>query len=105
MFLGNFSNREDVITDFKAPVDALEGAKILLAWYGPGDYCGDAFVLFRKDGKLFEAHGSHCSCYGLEGQWAPEETSKAALEKREFYSEYHEYKEAGAALKAIIENL
>lgn len=56
--------------------------KVLLASYAYENYEGDAFVLFRRDGKLYEVNGSHCSCYGLEGQWSPEETSIEALRKR-----------------------
>lgn len=62
--------------------DKYKGVEVLLASYGGGSYEGDAFVLFRRDGKLYEVHGSHCSCYGLEGQWEPEETFKEALMKR-----------------------
>lgn len=65
---------------------ALAGPKwnvnILLASYTYEDYSGDAFVLYEKDGKLFEVHGGHCSCYGLEGQWEPEETTVEALRHR-----------------------
>jgi hypothetical protein len=47
--------------------------KILFACYGTGSYEGAAYVLFRgTDGKLYDVHASHCSCYGLEGQWTPE---------------------------------
>ncbi len=60
----------------------LKECKILLAWYGMGDYEGSAFVLFEKDGELYEVNGSHCSCYGLEGQWDPEKTSVAELRHR-----------------------
>lgn len=55
---------------------------ILYAEYTYECYDGSAFVLYEQDGKLFEVHGGHCSCYGLEGQWAPEETSWAALAMR-----------------------
>ena len=56
--------------------------EILLASYAYECYEGDAFVLFRKDDKLYEVNGGHCSCYGLEGQWSPEETTIEALERR-----------------------
>lgn len=62
--------------------EKFAGLDILLASYGYDNYAGDAFVLFKRDGKLYEVNGSHCSCYGLEGQWEPEETNKEALEKR-----------------------
>ncbi|GAB3763664.1 hypothetical protein GCM10028796_17570 [Ramlibacter monticola] len=60
----------------------FKGAEILLASYGTPSYEGYAFVLFRRDGKLYEVNGSHCSCYGLEGQWEPEETTIEALRHR-----------------------
>lgn len=60
----------------------FRGCKILLASYGTPSYEGYAFVLFERDGKLYEVNGSHCSCYGLEGQWDPEETTVDALRCR-----------------------
>jgi len=36
-------------------------------------------VLFKRGGKLYDVNGSHCSCFGLEDQWLPEETTVAAL--------------------------
>lgn len=62
--------------------DVWQGVEIILAAYGDDNYSGDAFVLFRKDGKLYEVNGSHCSCNGLEGQWEPEETTAEALRHR-----------------------
>lgn len=55
---------------------------ILLASYETGNWEGEAFVLFEKDGTLYEVNASHCSCYGLENQWSPEETDISALEFR-----------------------
>lgn len=55
---------------------------ILFASYGNANYTGDAWVLFEKDGKLYEVNGSHCSCHGLEEQWCPEEVVLAELENR-----------------------
>ena len=69
----------------KPPIsDSLDfkGVKILLASYGTGGYEGSAFVLFRRDGQLYEVNGSHCSCYGLENQWDPELTTVEALRHR-----------------------
>lgn len=83
MYIANFKDIEDVIREYHAPADALTGANVLLAWYGYGDYDGSSFVLFEKDGKLFEVNGSHCSCNGLEDQWEPEETSWEALAIRD----------------------
>lgn len=60
----------------------FKGCEILLASYGTPAYEGYAFVLFRRDGKLWEVDGSHCSCYELEGQWDPEQTTVEALRYR-----------------------
>lgn len=60
----------------------FKGVKILFASYGTDNYSGDAWVLFSKDGKLYETGGSHCSCYGLENQWEPSEVLLAELHNR-----------------------
>ncbi len=73
----NYSNDEDPVPMAERP--EFQGAEILLASYGTPDYEGYAFVLFRRDGRLYEVNGSHCSCYELEGQWEPEETTAEAL--------------------------
>lgn len=71
--LGIFSDSDDVFDNFGASEKDRKGATILFAWYEYEDYSGHAFVLFRQNRKLYEVYGSHCSCYGLEGQWNPEQ--------------------------------
>ena len=66
-------------------ITALEKWKninILFASYECGSYDGDAFVLFEREGKLYEVNASHCSCYGLEGQFEPGVTTLDALRYR-----------------------
>ena len=63
-------------------IEQWKPINILFASYGADNYSGDAFVLFERDGNLFEVNGSHCSCYGLEGQFSPEETTIEALRYR-----------------------
>lgn len=77
---GNYRNDDDPVSISEKP--KFNGANILLASYSQSSYDGCAFVLFLRDGKLWEVNGSHCSCYGLEGQWEPEETSVEALRHR-----------------------
>lgn len=79
------SKLEGMCQDFQIDTSVLDGCDVLLAAYTYEDYSGDAFVLFRKDGILFEVNGGHCSCYGLEGQWEPEETTTECLLKRQWY--------------------
>lgn len=67
-------------------VDELKGAKLLVSYYELGSSEGEAFVLYEKDGELYEVNGSHCSCYGLEDQWEPTRTTWKALAMRNFYN-------------------
>ena len=66
--------------------EKLAYMEILVAYESVGDWGCDSesFFLFKRktDGLLFELHGSHCSCYGFEGQLDLEETSLAALKYR-----------------------
>jgi hypothetical protein len=94
--------------DYKAVLNSvdLKDEEVLFASYGGGDYDGDAFVVFVRDGKLYEVHGSHCSCNGLEGQWSPEETSVAALEMRVRNAGSYMANDHGEeAFEAIIKNV
>jgi len=98
LYLGNFSGREDIEEEFSdygwnyltnsqrvGDFVLTEGINIIAAYYTYEDYSGAAFVLFEQDGKLYEVNAFHCSCYGLENQWAPEETSLEAVRMRHFY--------------------
>ena len=80
---GTGDRYSDDISKFAVAADFPRDKDILYASYEHGGYEGWAFVLFQRGGKLFEVHGSHCSCFGLEGQWKPEETSWAAIAMRE----------------------
>lgn len=64
---------DQLVRDFDIKPADVEGCEFLYASYTYEDYSGSAYVLFRKAGKLFQVEGSHCSCYGLEGQWEPDE--------------------------------
>lgn len=105
IFLGDFKDEKDIYQQFVVDKKDQEGVYILLACYACEAYEGSAFVLFMKDDrKLYEVNGSHCSCYGLEGQWEPEETSVKALQYRmdgRWYM-YHMEKELNHALNRIL---
>jgi hypothetical protein len=83
-----------------------EMENVLFASYGYQDYSGDAWVLFEKDGQLYEVNGGHCSCYGLEGQWEPETVTLEALEHRLIEGEMgksdHSGNEFAAELKIFL---
>lgn len=84
MYLGNFTDKEDLMSNFSLSDKDMEGVQIVFAAYENESYEGYALVIFSKDGKLYEVNGSHCSCYGLENQWTPEETSLDALRMRKY---------------------
>lgn len=77
---------EEYWNEKKAKMDKAilkyETRNILFASYNQANYSGDAWVLFEEDGELYEVNGSHCSCYGLEGQWEPEIVTLEELEYR-----------------------
>jgi hypothetical protein len=89
VFLNDWSDKEGVLSDFdgyswddNVNNKLSREVNILFASYGCANYSGDAWVLFEQDGKLFEVSGNHCSCFGLEDQWSPEEVLLEELENR-----------------------
>lgn len=78
-FYGYWSEPADVLRSFEEK--DLPNVEILYGCYESGGYDGYATVIYRDrdDGKLYLVEGSHCSCYGLEGQWSPSETTVEAL--------------------------
>lgn len=79
-FHNDFESAEDVLSNFSEyhwgdePDECafnLKDITILYADYTDENYNGDAYVFgYNKVKKsFFEVYGSHCSCYGLEGQW------------------------------------
>ncbi len=79
MFKGEFADAEDVFSSFQVPSGDREGVRVLYADYDCHDYEGSAFVFFLQKGKFYTVSGSHCSCYGLEDQWDPEEITIAEI--------------------------
>ena len=99
-YFQNWKNVEEVLNDFRTDAP-LKDEEVLFAWYGYGDYCGDARVLFQRDGKLYEVSAGHCSCYGLEDQWNPTEVTWEQLAMRPV-SEYRSYDDAGNEAKTAF---
>ncbi len=72
-----------IVEDFGIDPTLLDGCDIVVAYMSEGDWGCDsgAFIVFRRDGSLYEVNGSHCSCYGFHqqyysgvdvSQWEPE---------------------------------
>lgn len=86
IFRGDFADEKEMMDLFNIDESDLKGADLLYANYNTGSYDGQALVIYIKDKVLYGVYGSHCSCYGLEDQWVPEETPLELLERREMMS-------------------
>ena len=66
----------------------LDNLEILVAYESVGNFGCDSssFFLFKhkQTRQLYELHGSHCSCYGFEGQFDLDETTLKYLQSRAF---------------------
>src|SRR5579872_4317135 len=94
IFIGSFNNIEDVVKEFAGTSQQdLDGATVYLAWYGHGDWCGAAEVIYERDGRLYWVSGSHCSCTGLEESWSPVETDWATL--KHVYDKGYQFDRSG----------
>jgi len=117
-YFDNWDSHEAMVKDFadsqynyemkKYEYPPIEGMatddEVLYAQYGNGSYDGCCRVLFARDGKLYRVDGSHCSCYGLESQWSPEETSWAAEAMRPRKFDNYDMSEAAqAAFWALVD--
>ena len=78
--------RAHIVADYEVDRAVVDKFDILVAYESVGSWGCDSSSWFllrdRETGKLFEINGSHCSCYGFEGQFEPEETNVAALQHR-----------------------
>ena len=68
---GRFGSWADVQREFQ--MDMPEPDDVIYAEYDTPYYEGYANVIYRNGDRYYWAYGSHCSCYGLENQWDPEE--------------------------------
>jgi hypothetical protein len=73
VYEGSFSSWEDVCFYFDEAIS--EPDQVIFAVYDQEMYEGYADVIYRVGDRFYWASGSHCSCYGLEDQWSPEEYS------------------------------
>jgi hypothetical protein len=88
--------KDKIADDFGIARSDLDAIEIVVAYMSVGSWGCDssAFIVFRKDGVLYEVNGSHCSCYGFSEssvyggstQWEPEpvETVDAILKRKDY---------------------
>lgn len=92
LFLGEFESltqeeaKSKIVSDFEIQETELKRFKIMIAYQDYADYEGQSFILLKdkETGELFENHGSHCSCYGFEGQFDPKKTEMIYLLSEHF---------------------
>lgn len=103
VYLDNFGKWEDAQNEYKMSVP--EPDEVIFAHYSYEDYSGSSNVLYRNGRKYYMVSGGHCSCYGLEDQWKPEEF----ISKKEFVAyleKINPYEsQLQVALPAIIKKL
>ena len=103
VYFGDFGSWQDVMEQFQVPEqDRPAPDQVIYAAYDCPSYEGYADVIYRIGDRYFWASGSHCSCYGLEDQWQPEEYSREqlfeAVQRRgEFY-----FSENAEEAKALV---
>lgn len=93
--------------EYEATPEQLNGLEILIAYESVGSWGCDSssFYLFKDaEGKLYEVHGSHCSCYGFEGQFKLEETAIEALKFRVAEAKYGSVFFTGGYDRFFVEN-
>lgn len=71
VYQGLFNSWADVQAAYE--MNEPEPDEVLMAMYEQPPYEGYSYVLYRNGCHYFLVYGGHCSCYGLEGQWEPEE--------------------------------
>ncbi|PHE75142.1 hypothetical protein [Bacillus wiedmannii] len=80
--------RDHIVEDYEVEHEELDKYDILIAYESVGSWGCDSesfFLLNNKEtGQLFENHASHCSCYGFEHQFEPEETTVEYLQSEHF---------------------
>lgn len=81
-----FDYGEITSSDIEKANELLKNMEVLVAYQSIGDWGCDSSAFFllkdKTDGKIFEVHGSHCSCFGFGGQLQLEETTIEALKFR-----------------------
>lgn len=80
-----------LVREYEANSDVVNELEIVIGYESVGSWGCDSssfFLLKDKAGKLYEVHGSHCSCYGFEGQFNLEETAVEVLKFRVNESKY-----------------
>jgi hypothetical protein len=94
--------RDHIVSEFEVEETELEGFEILIAAELSESYESSNWFLLRKEGRLYENHGGHCSCNGYEEQWGPEETNTEYLHSDKFHVPIYSYSDDEDTYKGQI---
>lgn len=104
-YYGAWGTYEDIFLDAPQLKGKFDEDEVLFAGYYTPSYEGSAFILINHGGELYEWHGSHCSCYGLEECGDElEETSPESLVNRDYVFGY-EQTEDKEVFKELLKRL
>lgn len=104
VYQGSFGSWSDVCREFQELVDLPD--EVLLAVYDTPAYEGYATVIYRQGDRYYWVSGSHCSCYGLEDQWSPEQYSAEQLVEALLRGDHFFWYENSDALRdAVIDRV
>lgn len=78
-FVENWAGKDWTAVQGAFRMDAPQPHEVLVACYDSESCEGCAHVLYRNGTSYFYVKGSHCSCFGLEEQWDPEEYTLETL--------------------------
>lgn len=105
--------RDHWVSSWEITKEEADKYNPIAAYESVGSYGCDSSAWFliqsRETGDLFEVHGSHCSCYGFEGQFKPEATTLEYLKSDKFslgFGGYDDNRESnGQAVKDFLKTL
>jgi len=86
----------------------LSKMKVLIAYESVGDYGCDSssfFLFLDEDGTYQTMYGSHCSCFGFEGQFKLEETPVEYLKSEKFNFYCGGYDENEEETQLLVKNI
>lgn len=97
--------KQHIASTWEVKPQELENLAILVAFEDYEEYLGEAFYLvINKDNDLLAVYGSHCSCYGFEGQWKLEPITTDYINSDYFSVGYNTTKET-VLIKEFVKTL
>ncbi len=93
---------KDIVCNYGVEESTVNQYKLVVACLNNYGYEEDSYFLLihRSTGKLYEVCGSHCSCYGFEGQFEPEETTVEYI-----FSEHYQHRNDTTVMAYLTECL